>query len=135
VVDGLLEGSFGITRTTDGRLWIAWVEQHWDLTWHYTQDCGQYENTECYCNAQLLEDLSTATLHLAHHDPDENLPIEVLELPIPALQAGGFSGFPDNARMVDVRAHDDQVAIGLRLTDGDAPSTAARLLQVDTSAL
>jgi hypothetical protein len=34
-----------------------------------------------------------------------------------------------------VRAHDDQVAIGLRLTDGDAPSTAARLLQVDTSAL
>jgi hypothetical protein len=138
-IEGLDEGGYGITQTTDGRLWLAWVEEHYDLTYHYTQECGEPPNTECYCGVDIVQDDSTATLHVAHFDFVEQQLVEVLELPIPPLEVINlFGGPPDNARMVDARAFDDQLAIGLRLRaeDPDDPiARVVRLMQIDTAGL
>ncbi|MFV8753110.1 hypothetical protein ACNOYE_21385 [Nannocystaceae bacterium ST9] len=139
---GLDQAGFGVSQTSDGRLWLAWVETNYDLTFHYTQDCGEPPSTECYCNSEVVQDDSTATLRVASFDFADQSLVEVLELPIPPLQQINlFGGPPDNARLVDARAYDDQLAIGLRLRGQDPEDPedpiprVVRLLQVDTSGL
>ena len=107
---GLPVDGFGVAQTTDGRLWLAWVD------------------------ARACEPEQDAVLHVASFDFDASALTERLELAIPPLAPIVRPLEPGNARMIDVRAWAERLTIGLRLRDEGGPAVA-RLIQIDTSTL
>lgn len=117
---GVGDRHFAAARTTDGALWIAWVETNYDFV-RLGNDCGGL----CECSYSFTDDVSTATLHVSRLDFD-SLQVELaLDLPIDPASGAPFQ------KLMDAHAFEDQLAIGLRMRD----SPALRLIQLDTSGL
>jgi hypothetical protein len=134
---------FAVTQTSDGRLWLVWLESHVDQQGSFTLACNadpfsEEETCTCYPAAPTRRDNHT-TLHLARFDFSTRELVETLSLALPQMRFdSGYDQFQD-ARVLDARAFDDQLAIGLR-TEGEPRAGAIvervqRLLHIDTSQL
>ncbi|MFV8750280.1 hypothetical protein ACNOYE_06995 [Nannocystaceae bacterium ST9] len=129
LADGLDVDGFAVAQTLDGVLWLAWVETHHDRSTRYFEVC---EGDECSCASEGIRDDSSARLRVVGFDFATQTTNEALDLAIAPLSAPRGAQ-PDNARALDMRAWGQQLAIGLRLANGDRPARV-RLIQLDASA-
>lgn len=123
--------SFAIGRTTDGKLWVAFVSSAYDIALHYEEDCQ--EEIGCFCNKIVDDDQSTYTLHLVSIDPESGTAEEVYRgsterLGVDDLFLGSYS-YP---RALDVRGYGTSLAIGVRTAGASFGEAAVRLLRIET---
>jgi hypothetical protein len=107
---GLVVDGFGVAQTTDGRLWLGWID---------APACAPEQDS---------------TLHVSSFDFVTRELTKHVELAIDPLAPIVRPLEPGNARMVDLQAWATHLAIGLRLREGGGPAVA-RLIQIDTSML
>jgi hypothetical protein len=147
-IDGV--GAFAATQTSDGDLWLAMV----DVTRSFLYDYGppdvscDLSSSECVCSTELsMKDTSTTLRVLRLRTASSEL-VEVLTMPIAAIDQDIWGPLAGDVRVLDARAYGDKLAIGLRglyeepVSQGDAaPDPQApvfvsqmRLIELDTSA-
>ncbi|MDI1480796.1 hypothetical protein [Polyangium sp. y55x31] len=114
---GIENGAFAITRTADGKVWLAWIVSHLDYMRVYQKQCFDSEQM-CICGG-LAEEVKTKNeLVIARYDPGQPLVEPLLTLPIDAPSTYEFySDLWTDVRLLDIRAFENEVAVGVRLED------------------
>jgi hypothetical protein len=132
---GLERDAYAIARTADGVVWVAFVRTALNLDLRFEEHCDPEPG--CYCEAIVDDDQTTATLHLVRIDTAAPSVAEVLSTSIAPLQTFNlFSDLWTPVRLVDLRGHGSDLAIGVRTrTAGDPLGAAVRVLRLDTTVL
>ena len=114
---GIENGAFAITRTADGKVWLAWIVSHLDYMRVYEKQCFD-SDTMCICSG-VAEDVKTKNeLVIARYEPGQLLVDPLFTLPIDAPAAYDlFSDLWTDVRLLDIRAFGADVAVGVRLED------------------
>lgn len=122
---GMRPEAFGVTRATDGSVWIGWVtvsNDHWKV---YAEACDEPDDdSSCACVINgIMDDNDSHNFHLARvigEDVEEILTLEI----------SGTNG-PYALRGIDLRAYGDRLAVGLRSNPSHALDAVFHLLDID----
>jgi hypothetical protein len=130
---------YAITQTSDGMLWLAWVSVQRDVFYDYSEAVEPCM-FECFCATTIVDRGTTAALQLARIDPTTGEVHKLLSMPtLPIQDSNAFILAQPDARLLDVRAFGDRLAIGMRTRvaepGDDEWLSELRLIEVDTSAL
>src|SRR5690606_31007 len=115
---GVLERFAATSRTTDGRIWVAYMVSKYDQTREYTETCD--EEVGCYCNHDVTREDSEGELVLAQVDLVLGELHEVFRVrdtnPDPF---GLFGEYRDSPRPLDMRAHGSVLTVAVRVRGDD----------------
>lgn len=122
-----------VTRTSDGRVWAAWMWTQLDQSLSVTETCDK--EIGCYCNSTVEREDSYGELVLAEVDLETLEVREVFRLRDQNPHTWGlFSGLRESPRALDMRAFGSDLAVGARVRDeGGFDPAAMRVLRVDTA--
>lgn len=127
---GVEAPSFAIARTSDGNLWVAFVETTFDVDYDFEEECE--EEAGCWCSAIPKEDRSTFMLRLVKVDPSTGAAEPVYAAPIPRL-LGRFTDLFSQPRSLDLRGYGTSLALGMRLRGVSNEEPIVRLLRLETA--
>ena len=136
---GLIWDAYAAAETSDGRLWVAWVETELDQEITYTKDCSLGVPELCECVATVVSDASTGRVHLVVSDPALTSATEVLVLPTPGLAPLELLATPNPPvqRNFEMRAFGTTLTLATR--ERGSPDDSARLrgrvVMLDTTKL
>lgn len=123
-----------IARTSDGRVWAAWMRTNLDLDLTFTASCDP--EVGCFCNSDVTRDDSWGELVLAEVDLETRELREAFVLRDANPHGFGLFSSEDSARALDLRAWGSELAIGTRVRDeGIFDPGAIRVLRVDTASI
>jgi hypothetical protein len=130
---GIDDRMAAIARTSDGRVFVAWMWTELDQTLSYEETCD--EEVGCYCNFTIERDDSRGELVLAELDVETLEVREVLRVTDKNPHLWGlFGDYDGSPRPFDMRSFGNDLAIGARVRDTEALSPAAiRVLRIDTT--
>jgi hypothetical protein len=130
VLQGVDNAEYVGARTSDGAVWVAYVDTKLDRTTRYEQVC---DGGSCECIAVVDNERSTYELRVFRVILDGSPPMLVAALPIaePYYYGGEYSpgAFRRPNRLLDARAYGMDVAVGIRTKHGDG--AVLRVLRID----
>ena len=130
---GVEDRMAAIARTSDGRVWVAWMWTERDQTLSYTETCD--EEVGCYCNFDIDREESRGEIVVAQVDLDTLVVTEVLRVSdTNPHQWGLFTDYRESPRAFDMRTYGTDLALGARVRNTEAYEPAAiRTLRIDTT--
>lgn len=134
---GLEYEAFDVAETSDGRVWVAWVETHYDRQYTYTLDCSENGLPDCDCYPSINSDESTARIHLAEVDVETGTVGEAMTIDADAIMPMETVQFWPGDRSFDLSAFGTTLTLGTReQTEGfESDTLHARLIHLDTAKL
>ena len=121
---GLDEPLYAITRTQDGRVWLAYVITHADV--HHEYEIIDVQYSGGFCQATVVIDNTFNELHLLEIPLSGEPPVEVFALDV---------GPPDWSNVFGMRAFAHALAIGFDVHYDPFDDPRARVLRIDTGLL
>jgi hypothetical protein len=130
---GVQDRMAAIARTSDGRVWVAWMWTELDQTLSYTETCDP--EVGCYCNFDIDREDSRGEIVLAQLNLETLAVTEVLRVADTNPHLWGlFSDDRESPRTLDMRTFGNDLALGARVRDTEAYEPAAiRTLRIDTT--